>query len=250
MFKGAAMIKVLVNGAKGRMGQESIKAIKKDPELKLVGEADIGDDLTGLIAKTKAEVVVDFTQPGSRMETIKKILAGGAHGVIGTTGFADKDLKEIEKLCGKAGKAILIAPNFAIGAILMMQFAARAAKHLPDVEIIEYHHDNKKDAPSGTAIKTAQLINETVGKTKAPNIESEELLKERSQGAKVGNIRIHAVRLPGYVASQEVIFGGTGQSLKIRHDTINRECFMPGVILACKKIVKEKKLIYGLEKML
>lgn len=244
------MITVLVNGAKGKMGQETIRAIKNDPELKLVGEADFGDNLSALIKKTQAEVVVDFTQPGSRMETVKNILAAGAHGVIGTTGFTEKDLKEIEKLCAKAGKAILIAPNFAIGAILMMQFAAQAAKYLPHVEIIEYHHDNKKDAPSGTAIKTAQLINETVGQTKAPNIESEELLKERSQGAKVGNVRLHAVRLPGFVASQEVIFGGVGQSLKIRHDTINRECFMPGVVLACKKIVNHKQLIYGLEKIL
>lgn len=244
------MIKVIVNGAKGKMGQETVKAVKNEPELELVGETDLGDDLSAMIKKNKAAVVVDFTQPANRVENTKIILESGANAVIGTTGFTPEDLKVIEALCQKTGKAALIAPNFTIGAVLMMQFAAQAAKYMPNVEIIEFHHDNKKDAPSGTAIKTAQLINEAVGQTKAPNIESEEMLKERSQGAKEGNIRIHAVRLPGYVASQEVIFGGPGQTLKLRHDSINRECYMPGVILACKKVVNYKKLIYGLENIL
>ncbi len=245
------MINVLINGAKGKMGQTTVAAVKADKTLKLVGEADLGIDLAKLIKSAKPDVVVDFTQPDTRMETLKTILENGADAVIGTTGFTDKDLKDIEKLCTKTGRSALIAPNFAIGAILMMQYSAQAAKYFPDVEIIEYHHDNKKDAPSGTAIKTAQLINKAVGQTKLPNIESSELLKERSQGAKVGNIRLHAIRLPGFVASQEVIFGGVGQTLKIRHDTINRDCFMPGVILACKKIGDyKKKLIYGLENIL
>lgn len=244
------MIKVIVNGAKGKMGQETVKAVKNDPELELVGETDVGDDLGALIKKTKAAVVVDFTQPTSRVTNVKTILESGANAVIGTTGFTPEDLKVVDSLCQKTGQAALIAPNFTIGAVLMMQFAAQAAKYMPHVEIIEFHHDNKKDAPSGTAIKTAQLINEAVGQTKAPNVESEEMLKERSQGAKEGNIRIHAVRLPGYVASQEIIFGGPGQTLKIRHDSINRECYMPGVIMACKKVINYKKLIYGLENIL
>lgn len=244
------MINIIVNGAKGKMGQETIRAIKADPELKVVGEADQDDNLGSLIKNTKADVVVDFTNPAVRMQNVKAIITNGAHAVIGTTGFTDADLKEISKLCESTKKNVLIAPNFGIGAVLMMQFAAQAAKYMPHVEIIEYHHDAKADAPSGTAIKTAQLINEAVGETKPPKVESEEMLKERSQGAKVGNIRLHAVRLPGFVASQEVIFGGQGQTLKIRHDTINRESFMPGVIMACKKIGQHKGLIYGLEKIL
>ena len=242
------MINIIVNGAKGKMGQEAIKAINNDKELELVGEADLGDDLGTLIKEKKAAVVIDFTQPDTRMKTVKTILSSGACGVIGTTGFSEKDLKELKNIAKDL--AVLIAPNFAIGAVLMMQFAAEEAKHLPNVEIVEYHHDNKKDSPSGTAIKTAQLINETVGKTKEPSVKSEELLKEAALGAKVGNIPIHAVRLPGFVASQEVIFGGEGQTLKIRHDSINRASFMPGVVLACKKIGKEKGLIYGLENIL
>lgn len=244
------MIRVIVNGARGRMGQETIKAVKKDPELELVGETDKGDDLAGIIKKTKAQLVIDFTVPSNRMETVKTILNNGANAVIGTTGFTEKDLKEVEKLCQEKDVGALIAPNFAIGAVLMMQLAAQAAKYMPHVEIIEYHHDQKADAPSGTAIKTAQLINQVAGETKKPAVDSEEFLKERSQGAHVGNIRVHAVRLPGFIASQEVILGGQGQTLKIRHDTINRECFMQGVLLACKKMAKMKGLVYGLEKIL
>lgn len=244
------MINVFVNGAKGQMGQNSIKAVNADPELSLVGEADKGDDLGALIKKTKADVVIDFTNPTVRMQNVKAIVGSGAHAVIGTTGFTDADLKEISALCEQTKKNVLIAPNFAIGAVLMMQFAAQAAKYMPHVEIIEYHHDAKADAPSGTAIKTAQLINEAVGQTNPPKVVSEEMLKERSQGALVGNVRLHAVRLPGFVASQEVIFGGQGQTLKLRHDTINRESFMPGVVMACKKIGQQKGLIYGLEKIL
>lgn len=244
------MIKVVVNGAKGKMGREVVKAINNDKELTLAGSADLGDDLGKIIKDSAAQVVVDFTTPDVRMENIKTILSNGSSAVVGTTGFTDKDLKEIEKLCKENKVGALVAPNFGIGAVLMMQFAAEAAKHLPNVEIVEYHHDNKADAPSGTAIKTAQLINETVGKTNRPNVESKELLKEAALGAKVGNIPIHAVRLPGFVASQEVILGGLGQTLKIRHDTINRESFMPGVVLACKKMIDIKELVYGLEKIL
>ncbi len=243
-------ISILVNGALGKMGQACIAAVEADSELKLVGKTDKGDDLGKIIRDTKAQVVIDFTHPSTRMINLKAIVENGAKAVIGTTGFTDTDLKEIETLCKKHNSGALNAPNFGIGAVLMMQFAAQAAKYMPHVEIIEYHHDQKADAPSGTAIKTAQLINEAVGSTQPPKLESEEMLDRPSQGAKVGNIRIHAVRLPGFVASQEVILGGQGQRLLLRHETINRECFMPGVILACKKIVSQKGLIYGLEKLL
>lgn len=243
-------ISVIVNGALGKMGQACIAAINADAELKLVGKTDKGDDLGKLITETKAQIVVDFTHPSVRMDNIRTILTNGANAVVGTTGFTDEDLKEVEALCKKHNTGALIAPNFGIGAVLMMQFAAQAAKYMPHVEIIEYHHDQKADAPSGTAIKTAQLINETVGSTQPPKVESEELLDLRSQGAKVGNIRLHAVRLPGFVATQEVILGGQGQRLCLRHETINRESFMPGVILACKKMLTKKGLVYGLEKLL
>ncbi|MCK4956467.1 MAG: 4-hydroxy-tetrahydrodipicolinate reductase [Candidatus Cloacimonetes bacterium] len=244
------MIKVIVNGYKGKMGQETVQAVKSDPELELAGRADIGDDLAGMISQAKADAVVDFTHPSVAMQNIRTITDNGACAVIGTTGFTDEDLAEIEKICEEKNVGVLIAPNFSIGAVLMMKFAAEAAKHLPNVEIIEYHHDNKADAPSGTAIKTAQLINESVGATQTPTVESKEQLETSSKGALVGNIRIHAVRLPGFVASQEVIFGGKGQTLSIRHDTINRECFMPGVVLACKKMANRKGLVYGIENLL
>ncbi len=244
------MIKIIVNGAKGKVGCACVKAVNEAEDMTLVGQTDLGDDLGKTIKETQAEVVIDFTQPQTRMQNVSTIITNGAHAVVGTTGFTDDDLKEIDRLCQKNKKACLIAPNFAIGAVLMMQFAAQAAKYMPDIEIIEFHHDNKKDAPSGTAIKTAQLINETVGQTNPPKVESEEFLAERSQGAKLGNIRIHAVRLPGFVASQEVILGGEGQTLKLRHDTINRECFMPGVLLGCREIIKKTGLIYGLEKIM
>lgn len=240
-------IKVLVSGACGKMGKETIKAISQEASLELVGAVDlactgqnIGDlchlpkinlpiqeDLASAIKASKAEVVVDFTHPDCVMKNIKTILNNQTHAVIGTTGISEDDLNEIRKLCAKNAVNCLVAPNFAIGAILMMKFAKEAYKYMPKAEIIEMHHDQKKDAPSGTAIKTAELM---AGDRK--------------------KIPIHSVRLPGLVAHQEVIFGGVGQTLTIRHDTINRESFMPGVILAVRKVKNLKGLVYGLENLL
>lgn len=219
-----AKIRVIVNGAKGKMGQETVKAIQKESDLELVGQTDLEDDLLRTILETKAEVVVDFTSPNAVMDNIRTILGSGVHGVIGTTGVTEEDLKEIKELCTKNKVNCLVAPNFAIGAVLMMQFAKEAVKHLPNAEIIELHHETKIDKPSGTAIKTAQLM----GK----------------------DVPIHSVRLPGLVAHQEVIFGGLGQTLTIRHDSISRESFMPGVILAIRKIKNLSGLVYGLEQIL
>jgi len=219
-----AKIKVLVNGAKGKMGSETVKAVQKEADLELVGQIDLGDDLAAAIKKDKVQVVVDFTQPDVAMKNVKTILGSGAHAVVGTTGLTDKNLEEIEKLCSVSKINCLVAPNFAIGAVLMMKFSAEAVKHMPNAEIIELHHDKKLDKPSGTAIKTAKLM----GK----------------------DVPIHSVRLPGLVAHQAVIFGGLGQTLTIRHDSLNRESFMPGVILAIRKIKDQKGLIYGLEKIL
>ena len=216
--------KVLVNGAKGKMGSETVKAVSKESDLELVGKTDLGDDLAKAIAKSKASVVVDFTQPDSVMKNVKTILENKVHAVVGTTGLTQDNLAEIKKLCAENNVNCIVAPNFAIGAVLMMKFAQEAVKHMPQVEIIELHHDKKVDAPSGTALKTAELM-----------------------GKKVP---IHSVRLPGLVAHQEVIFGGLGQTLKIRHDSISRESFMPGVMLAVRKAKKLKGLVYGLEKIL
>ena len=219
-----AKIKVLVNGARGKMGVETVKAVLKETDLELVGQADIGGDLAELIRELKPEVIVDFTLPAAVLKNVKAILNNGCHAVVGTTGLAESDLKELEKLCAKNKVNCLVAPNFAVGAVLMMQFAKEAVKHLPNAEIIEFHHATKVDKPSGTALKTAQLMGKEVP--------------------------IHSVRLPGLVAHQEVIFGGLGQTLTIRHDSINRESFMPGVLLAIRKVKKLKGLVYGLEHLL
>ena len=227
-----AKIKVLVNGAKGKMGSETVKALLKEADLELVGQTDLGDDLAKSIQKTKAEVVIDFTQPSSVMGNIKTILQNKAHAVVGTTGLTSDNLAEIEKLCSKNKVNCVVAPNFAIGAVLMMKFAKEAAHYMPQVEIIELHHDKKVDAPSGTALKTAEMI-----------------MAER-EGVRMKKVPIHSVRLQGLVAHQEVIFGGLGQTLKIRHDSISRESFMPGVVMAVRKAKKIKGLVYGLENLL
>ncbi len=223
-------IKVIVNGAKGKMGEETVKAVGREADLDLVAQTDAGDDLSGTIKKHAADVVVDFTHPEAVMTNIRVILTSGANAVVGTTGITKDDLREIERLCETNGKNCLVAPNFAIGAVLMMKFAREAAKHMPKAEIIEMHHQQKIDKPSGTALKTAHMMKEVMG-----------------EGA---DIPIHSVRLPGYVASQEVLFGGLGQTLTIRHDTTSRESFMPGVILAVRKIRHLKGLVYGLENIL
>jgi len=225
-----ARIKVIVNGAKGKMGAETVKAVQRESDLDLVAQLDLGDNLAAAIEKHKAEVVVDFTVPDAAMGNIRTILSSMAHAVVGTTGITKNDLTEIEGLCEKYKVNCLVAPNFAVGAVLMMQFAREAAKHMTHAEIIEMHHPQKKDKPSGTALKTAQMMKESLG--------------ERAE------IPIHSVRLPGLVAHQEVIFGGVGQTLTIRHDTNSRESFMPGVILAVRKIKKLKGLVYGLENIL
>ncbi len=225
-----AKIKVIVNGAKGKMGSETVKAVGRESDLDLVAQLDLGDNLSEAIKKSGAQVVVDFTHPEAVMVNVRTILASGAHAVVGTTGISKDDLLEIEKLCEKNKVNCLVAPNFAVGAVLMMQFAREAAKHMPKAEIIEMHHPQKVDRPSGTAAKTAQMMKESMG-----------------EGA---DIPIHSVRLPGLVAHQEVIFGAVGQTLTIRHDSTSRESFMPGVILAIRKIGRLKGLVYGLENIL
>ncbi len=245
------MIKVLVNGAAGKMGSEVVKAVGKESDLKLVGSTDINDNLKVAIESAKPDVVVDFTHPNVAMANVRIILESKTHAVVGTTGLTDKDIKEIKSLCEKNKVNCLVAPNFAIGAVLMMMFAKTAAKYMPNVEIIELHHDKKADAPSGTALKTAELILQSEaakGLVKGKKAEIENL--DGARGGSMEGIHIHSVRLPGFVASQEVIFGGVGQTLTIRHDSISRESFMPGVIMAVRKIKGLNGLTYGLENIL
>ncbi|MBW2062155.1 MAG: 4-hydroxy-tetrahydrodipicolinate reductase [Deltaproteobacteria bacterium] len=243
------MIKVVVNGSQGRMGREVVQAVESDPDLKLVGQTDLGDDLEEVIQETEAEVVVDFTVPAVRVDNFKKIINNGARAVVGTTGFTEAEIEELSKLCQGKKIGAVIAPNFAIGAVLLMKFAAEAAKYLGDAEIIELHHDKKQDYPSGTAVKTAQLMLKEREKFNQ-GVSDKVVNLEGARGAETGGLRIHSVRLPGLVAHQEVIFGALGQTLSIRHDSMSRESFMPGVIMAVKKVMESSELIYGLEHIL
>lgn len=241
-------ISVLVNGAKGRMGQTVIEAIKQDPELNLVAQTDKEDDLAAAIQKSKAQVVVDFTTADSAFNNINTIITSNAHPVIGTTGLLPDQIKSLQQLCQKKKLGGLIAPNFSIGAVLMMQMAELAAKYLPTAEIIELHHPGKQDSPSGTALKTAEMIANSRTQPVA-KLKSRETIPG-ARGAIANDVNIHAIRLPGLVAHQQVIFGGEGETLTIKHDSIDRRCFMPGVLLACKRVVGLNELVYGLEHLL
>lgn len=262
-------IRVLVAGGAGRMGREVVKAVSEAPGMEIVAVVDnylVGED-AGLLAgidrldiqvtsdlqqelnNVQPDVMVDFTNPTNVKGNIKMALEAGVRPVVGTTGLSKEDLDDINIWCQSANLGCLIAPNFAIGAILMMQFAAQAAKYLPHVEIIEMHHDQKLDAPSGTALKTAQLISANREAFRQGHFNEEELI-EGARGADFDGMKIHSVRLPGYVAHQEVIFGGLGQTLTIRHDSISRQSFMPGVVLGIEKIMERKGLTYGLEHLL
>jgi len=260
--------RVIVTGAYGKMGREVLKAVHHDPDLSLVGAVDVksGDDVGELIGvgklgiavnsdlekvilATKANVLIDFTRPETVMGNMRTAITNGVYPVVGTTGFSEGDLEEIRSLCKKHDLGAMIAPNFAMGAILMMKMAVEAAKYLPHVEIIEFHHDQKLDAPSGTALRTAELIKSVRdGRKQGHPDEFEKITGAR--GGDCDGMRIHSVRLPGYVAHQEVIFGGLGQTLVIRHDSISRESFMPGVVLAAKKAPMLKGLTFGLENLL
>lgn len=241
-------LKIIINGAFGRMGIMTATTIEKNPEFELVAKLAKDDDLYSSIQKTKANIVIDFTLASTVYENTKTIITAGAHPVIGTTGLTNEQIQECQSMCHDKKLGGIIAPNFSLGAVLMMKYASDAAKYMSQVEIIEFHHDGKEDAPSGTALRTAELIaknlsNKTFLKAKKENIPG-------SRGANAHNIPIHAVRLSGFVASQQVIFGNTGETLKISHDTINRECFMPGIVLACQKVTQLKELIVGLENIL
>jgi 4-hydroxy-tetrahydrodipicolinate reductase len=241
------MIKVGVLGARGRMGAEVVKAVTEASDLELVAALDMGDSLDALVA-TGAQVVVDFTTPDSVMANLEFLIAHDIHAVIGTTGFDDARIAKIRSLLASSKSGVLIAPNFAIGAVLMMEFATKAAKYFESAEIIELHHPNKVDAPSGTAARTAELMakaRKEAGLAAMPDATSTSL--DGARGATVGDIPVHSVRLRGLVAHQEVLLGGIGETLSIRHDSIDRVGFMPGVLLGVREVSTHPGLTFGLE---
>lgn len=242
-------IRVVVNGAKGRMGQEVTRAVRGAEEMELVGECDLGDDFAGVAGREVADAIVDFTVPSAAMENARKIMGTGCAGVIGTTGFTPEDIEELRSVARDRERGFLIAPNFAIGAVLMIRFAGEAARFMPEAEIIELHHPGKADAPSGTALKTAAAIAQArrdVGVAPAGPVGA----GEAPRGKVVEGVCVHSVRLTGLLAHQEVIFGGEGQTLAIRHDTQSRRSFMPGVLLGVREMVERKGFFYGLESLL
>lgn len=260
---GRNAITILVTGAAGRMGQEVIRAVCAQDDMRLVGAVDpraarteLGPPATGLtiqggieaaLGLARPDVMVDFTTPTAVMPNLRAALAQRVACVVGTTGLSAADLEEMRGLCEATGTPAVIAPNFAIGAVLMMQFARQAARHFSQAEVIELHHDAKRDAPSGTALLTANLMASVEGCALA----AQEACAEAPRGQLVGGkVRVHSVRLPGLVAHQEVIFGGLGQTLTIRHDSLTRESFMPGVLLAIRKVRSLSGLTHGLEHLL
>ena len=241
------MIKVGILGARGRMGSEVVKAVTDAPDLELVASLDLGDSLDALVSNG-AQVVVDFTTPDSVMANLEFLISNNINAVIGTTGFDDARIAKIKSLLASSKSGVLIAPNFAIGAVLMMEFATKAAKYFESAEIIELHHPNKVDAPSGTAARTAELMSKSrkdAGLAAMPDATSTTL--DGARGATVGDIPVHSVRLRGLVAHQEVLLGGIGETLSIRHDSIDRVGFMPGVLLGVRQVLSHPGLTFGLE---
>ncbi|WP_138417003.1 4-hydroxy-tetrahydrodipicolinate reductase [Aquibacillus sediminis] len=262
-------IKVIVAGPRGRMGSEALRMIEKEDTFDLVAcvdhkynglrvseveglpafEAFIFEDIEECLQTTDADVLVDLTTPEVGYKHTKLALQHGVRPVVGTTGFTTEQLDELKQLAEEKGVGAVIAPNFAVGAVLMMQFSKWAAKYFPDVEIIERHHDQKLDAPSGTAVKTAELIQEVRESKKQGHPDEKETI-EGARGADHDGMKIHSVRLPGLVAHQEVVFGSSGQNLTIKHDSFHRESFMSGVKLSINQVMKLNLLVYGLENIL
>lgn len=269
-------IPVVVNGAAGKMGREVVKAVAQANDMTLLGAVDrtlehqgkdvgevagceplevpIVSDLQGMLVLATQErqlgVMVDFTHPDSVYDNVRSAIAYGIRPVVGTTGLSPQQIQELAEFADKASTGALIIPNFSIGMVLLQQAAVQASQYFDHVEIIELHHNQKADAPSGTALQTAQMLAE-LGKTYNPPTvkETEKLPGARGSQADEG-IRIHSVRLPGLIAHQEVIFGAPGQIYTLRHDTSDRSCYMPGVLLAIRKVLQLKSLVYGLEKIL
>jgi 4-hydroxy-tetrahydrodipicolinate reductase len=262
-----SVTKVIVTGAFGRMGRETITALANDSDLDLAGGVaphaseeyldlpggggliPITHDLETLINRVRPRVMVDFTHPGAAMANVRIALAHKVSPVVGTSGIKPAHLEEIAALSDEAGVGAVVVPNFAVGANLMLHFARIASKFMSAAEIIELHHDKKVDAPSGMATATAREMREARG-ADFDEANTTTILMDGARGGVEGGIHVHSVRLPGLVAHQEIIFGGLGQILTIRHDSISRESFMPGVVLAVKEVVKRSGLVYGLDRLM
>lgn len=249
------MIKVAVCGALGKMGTEVCNAVETCSETELVAKIDIAGSGTYQSIEEAhrvcdIDILVDFTQPASIFENAKYCLSNGIKIVIGTTGLKDEEIDFLKDLSTKNNTSCLIAPNFSTGAVLMMMFSKQAAKYFDNAEIIELHHNQKKDAPSGTAIKTALMMSEEKDSFVKGNCPEKETIQGARGGISYSDIHIHSVRMPGYIASQEVIFGSSGQVFKIRHDSMDRKCYMQGVLLAVKHVAQNNDFIYGLENIL
>ena len=263
-------MRVGICGALGKMGREIVKTIDKELGFELVCAIDINsvgedvgkivlnknmniiitDNLKFAIDSAKPEVMIDFTQPSAIFENAKICIENGVKPVIGTTGLSDGQINELKALSEGYNVSCLIAPNFSIGAVIMMMCAEIAAGHFNNAEIIEYHHNQKKDAPSGTAIKTALMMSKINSNLAYGNYDEKEVLPGARGGNSYSNIKIHSVRMSGFVASQEVILGSPGQTLTIRHDSIDRSCYMSGILLAIKYIAQHEGFVYGLENIL
>lgn len=239
------MIKVGVFGAKGRMGQAAVEAVREAEDMHLVAAVDIGVPPSAM-AQAGADVIVDFTTPESVMRTLKSCIGNGIHCVVGTTGFTDAKLDQVSEWCAaQPTVGVLIAPNFGIGAVLMMRFAAMAAPYFESAEIVELHHPDKVDAPSGTATHTAQLIARArAGLPPMPDATTEG--EEGARGAVIDGVHVHSVRSRGLVAHQEVVLGGPGETLTIRHDSLDRSSFMPGVLFGVRRVSSHPGLTIGL----
>ncbi|TVP84626.1 MAG: 4-hydroxy-tetrahydrodipicolinate reductase [Alkalicoccus sp.] len=263
------MISIVIAGPRGNMGREAVKMVMNEEHFALKAVVDhrydgismkeaegmealdipVYKEIDTCFMKHKPDVLIDLTNPETGKVHLRKALEHGVRPVIGTTGFTEDDIKELSSAAEKKKLGAVIAPNFAIGAILLMKLSRMAARYMDDVEIIEQHHDRKLDAPSGTAMKTAQMISE-VRKEKQQGHPEETEAWEHARGAEYEGMRVHSVRLPGRVAHQEVIFGGEGQTLTLRHDSLNRTSFMPGVRLAVEKVMETTGLVYGLDEFI
>ncbi len=257
------MIKVGVVGALGKMGKEVVKAVLEAEDTTLVmtvdvvgegtiiaNDVEIETNLKQAIQTKKPDVVIDFTQPSTIFEHVCLYMNEKVKSVIGTTGLSEEQINKLKELSKENNTGCLIAPNFSTGAVLMMMFAKQAAKYFNNAEIIELHHNQKKDAPSGTAVKTAQLMAESNPDFTLGNCPETELIAGSRGGTADANIHIHSVRMPGYIASQEVIFGASGQIFKIKHDTMERSCYMAGVLLATRHVFENNDFIYGLDNIM
>jgi len=241
------MKRVMVVGALGRVGSCIVQGVRAADDLELAGAVDLGDDLAATIDAERPDVAIDFTRPDAVYGNLETLLGRKVPAVVGTTGLTEAQLESIDGLARLNGVACLVAPNFALGAVLMMRFAEEAARHFPWAEVVERHHEHKLDAPSGTAAVTARRV--AAAREDAPRVHDEKESAKGARGGRVEGVPVHSLRLPGSVAHQEVWFGGPGETLVIRHDAINREVFVPGVLLAVRRL-SGTGLVRGLEPLL